>query len=181
MFWRKSMSAVMPGQPVKSLTRLTWVKASARSFWLIPQRLATLVWHLWWTFKPHSEQRQVVVLHIKTKNFYTLQMQCIVFITFTLESLLDHSPQQTPTVVAEGWAHVVMCLKAMRHVNLKALFLKLQMHKMTQVVLVGMKAISKLHYSCTFNTKSCLQGRYNNWFKKNYIFVIKPVWLSFRP
>lgn len=57
-----------PGQLVESLTRLTWVKASARSFWLIPQRLATLVWHLWWMFILHSEQRELVTLDIKNRE-----------------------------------------------------------------------------------------------------------------
>lgn len=52
-----------------------------------------------------------------------------IVLTFTLEALFDHSPQQTPTVVTEGRAHVVIGLEAMWHVNLKALLLKLQMYK----------------------------------------------------
>lgn len=32
-------------------------RASAISFWLTPQRLATFFWHLWWTFMPHSAQK----------------------------------------------------------------------------------------------------------------------------
>lgn len=39
---------------ILELTWLTCVSASARSFWLIPQRLATLSWHLWWTFIAQS-------------------------------------------------------------------------------------------------------------------------------
>lgn len=31
--------------------------ASAISFWFIPQRLATFVWHRWWTFIPHAERK----------------------------------------------------------------------------------------------------------------------------
>lgn len=39
--------------------RACWVlsiiaSASAISFWFIPQRLATFVWHRWWTFMPHA-------------------------------------------------------------------------------------------------------------------------------
>lgn len=34
--------------------------ASAISFWFIPQRLATFVWHRWWTFMPHAERKKVV-------------------------------------------------------------------------------------------------------------------------
>lgn len=37
-------------------------RASAISFWLTPQRLATFFWHLWWTFMPHSAQ--------KTQHYY---------------------------------------------------------------------------------------------------------------
>lgn len=32
-------------------------RASAISFWLTPQRFATFVWHLWWTFMPHAERK----------------------------------------------------------------------------------------------------------------------------
>lgn len=32
-------------------------RASAISFWLTPQRLATFFWHLWWTFMLHSAQK----------------------------------------------------------------------------------------------------------------------------
>lgn len=32
-------------------------RASAISFWFTPQRFATFVWHLWWTFMPHSERK----------------------------------------------------------------------------------------------------------------------------
>lgn len=34
--------------------------ASAISFWFIPQRLATFVWHRWWTFIPHAERKNAV-------------------------------------------------------------------------------------------------------------------------
>lgn len=48
---------------LKMLELLTcWVlsiiaRASAISFWLTPQRFATFVWHLWWTFMPHAERK----------------------------------------------------------------------------------------------------------------------------
>lgn len=45
--------------------------------------------------------------------------------------MFDHSPQQTSTVVTESGAHVVICLEAMWHVDLKALLLELQMNKET--------------------------------------------------
>lgn len=32
-------------------------RASAISFWFTPQRFATFVWHLWWTFMPHAERQ----------------------------------------------------------------------------------------------------------------------------
>lgn len=32
-------------------------RASAISFWFTPQRFATLVWHLWWTFMPQAERK----------------------------------------------------------------------------------------------------------------------------
>lgn len=136
----------------KSLTMLTWFKASARSFWLIPQRLATLVWHLWWTFILHSEQK-IGFIYTKTNknnNFHFHKMHWIIIPTFTLEALFDHSPQQTPAVVAEGWAHVVMCLKAMWHVNLKALLLKLWMHKKSpQLKQIQMLQSQNNHLYCS--------------------------------
>jgi hypothetical protein len=49
--------------------------------------------------------------------------------TFTLEALLDHSPEHTATVVTEGRAHVVVDLKAMWHVDLKTLLLELWIHR----------------------------------------------------
>jgi hypothetical protein len=39
-------------------TWLTWFKASAKSFWLMPQRLATFSRHLWCTFMPQSGVRE---------------------------------------------------------------------------------------------------------------------------
>lgn len=48
-----------------------------------------------------------------------------VLLTLTLQSLLDQTPQQTPTVVTKGGAHVIVGLKAVWHVNFKALLLKL--------------------------------------------------------
>lgn len=32
-------------------------RASAISFWLTPQRFATFVWHLWWTFMSQAERK----------------------------------------------------------------------------------------------------------------------------
>lgn len=43
-----------PGFPHCLPTWVTWFKASAKSFWLMPQRLATFIWHLWCTFMPQS-------------------------------------------------------------------------------------------------------------------------------
>lgn len=44
--------------PTALPTWLTWFNASAKSFWLMPQRLATFFWHLWCTFMPQSEVRE---------------------------------------------------------------------------------------------------------------------------
>lgn len=49
-------------------------------------------------------------------------------LTLTLQPLFDETPQQTPTVVTKGGAHVVVGLKAVWHVNFKALLLKLRAH-----------------------------------------------------
>lgn len=49
-----------PLSPVPTVlpTWLTWFSASAKSFWLMPQRLATFFWHLWCTFMPQSGVRE---------------------------------------------------------------------------------------------------------------------------
>lgn len=52
-------------------------------------------------------------------------------LTLTLQPLFDETPQQTPTVVTKGGAHVVVGLKAVWHVNFKALLLKLRAHTHT--------------------------------------------------
>lgn len=49
--------------------------------------------------------------------------------TFTFQALLVKTPEQAAAVVTEGGALVVVVLKAMWHVNLKALFLELQAHR----------------------------------------------------
>lgn len=46
-------------------------RASAISFWFIPQRLATFVWHLWCTFMPHAERRSNAVSKGDRINFHT--------------------------------------------------------------------------------------------------------------
>lgn len=51
---------------------------------------------------------------------------CVQFRTFTLEALLDDSPQEASAVVAEGGTHVVVGLEAVRHVDLEALLLELR-------------------------------------------------------
>lgn len=50
-------------------------------------------------------------------------------LTFTFKALSVETPQQTATVVTECGALVVIVLEAMRHINLKALFLELQTHR----------------------------------------------------
>ena len=46
-------------------------RASAISFWFIPQRLATFVWHLWCTFMPHAERRSNAMSKGDRINFHT--------------------------------------------------------------------------------------------------------------
>lgn len=48
-------------------------------------------------------------------------------------SLSDHSPEQAAAVVAEGGAHVVVHLEAVRHVDLEALLLELHTHRATVI------------------------------------------------
>lgn len=53
--------------------------------------------------------------------------------TFTFLSLSDHSPEQAAAVIAEGGAHVVVHLEAVRHVDLEALLLELHTHRATVI------------------------------------------------
>ena len=110
---------------LQELTWLTCVSASASSFWLIPQRLATLSWHLWWTFMAQSTNGTTTNC-LRTKYTDTPTKSVSYWhCTFTLESLFDKTPQQTSTVVAKGGTHVVVVLETVGHVNFKALLLEL--------------------------------------------------------
>lgn len=124
------------------------MRASANSFWLIPQRLATLVWHLWCTFIAQSGKNGANQNYTQKNTYMHLYSQTHgVMLTLTLQSLLDETPQQTPTVVAKGGTHVVVGLKAMWHVNFKTLLLKLNLHPNIQPhhCVIGMIHLNSLH------------------------------------
>lgn len=64
----------------------------------------------------------------KHKNLFSFSTICQSYgrLTFTLEALLDYSPQEASAVVAEGGAHVVVGLEAVWHVDFETLLLELR-------------------------------------------------------
>lgn len=76
-----------------------------------------------------SQKKQKQEKCVKTKvSFFLFSTICQSHrrLTFTLEALLDYSPQEASAVVAEGGAHVVVGLEAVWHVDFETLLLELR-------------------------------------------------------
>lgn len=81
------------------------------------------------TYGGHSLRSLQTQSEKSVKQQCTLQqtgsVRCLQGRTFTLQALFDQTPQQAPTVVTEGGAHVIVGFETVRHVNFKTLLLEL--------------------------------------------------------